>query len=90
MEEIDKLLFTKEFPSIEDVDQMEVENSLPKDEDDEVLLEIPLLLNQQLKDNIALFQYPLRPSWRPYDPTLLHQMKMKPKQQKGSKTFFGN
>uniref|UniRef100_A0A6B2KZC2 DNA-directed RNA polymerase III subunit RPC5 n=1 Tax=Arcella intermedia TaxID=1963864 RepID=A0A6B2KZC2_9EUKA len=49
--------------------------------DDEVLQTIDVYLNHQASGDICFFQYPLRPPWRPYDPVLRQETRIKPHSQ---------
>ncbi|EGG20447.1 RNA polymerase III subunit [Cavenderia fasciculata] len=57
------------------------------DGEDYVVQEVPVYLNQQLSDNLFLFQYPLRQPWRPYDMTQLDSIRIKPRQQRVEMDF---
>jgi len=41
------------------------------DADDEIVGEVEVILSQDLANSLYVVQYPLRPPWRPYDPTNL-------------------
>lgn len=39
----------------------------PSFDGDEVLQEIDIYFSNSLSNDLILFQYPLKPAWRPYD-----------------------
>lgn len=47
-----------------------------EDDDDEIVAEIDVYLSKALKDDLAIFQYPLRPAWR--ENSEMEEVKMKP------------
>uniref|UniRef100_A0A7S4G0G6 DNA-directed RNA polymerase III subunit RPC5 n=1 Tax=Eutreptiella gymnastica TaxID=73025 RepID=A0A7S4G0G6_9EUGL len=47
------------------------------DEDDEIVGEFDVFISQQMPNQLYLLQYPLRPSWRPYDLEQLKTIRMK-------------
>ena len=72
---------------------------MSEDEDDEVVTRIPVQLRRAREDApLSLFQYPLRPHWRPYDTTeaslqsarvrpVHNQVELKLRPETGSSTF---
>ncbi|XP_026400576.1 DNA-directed RNA polymerase III subunit RPC5-like [Papaver somniferum] len=68
----------EEVESKELVESMEVDN----DEDDEVVREIDVFFKPSPIDvdtQLYVLQYPLRPSWRPYDMEKCQEVRVKPK-----------
>jgi len=51
-------------------------------DDDPVISEIDVFLSTTLASDMHLLQYPLRPTWRPYPPENLTDIRIKPSQQK--------
>ena len=47
------------------------------EEDDEIVGEFDVFIGQQMPNQLYLLQYPLRPSWRPYDLEQLKGVRMK-------------
>ena len=54
----------------------------PEKGEDHVVAELDVFISQTLAQQLYLLQYPLRPPWRPYDPTQMAGAKFKPKQQR--------
>jgi DNA-directed RNA polymerase-3 subunit RPC5 len=50
------------------------------DVDDPVVREIDVFLSPALHQNLFLLQYPLRPSWRPYNTSTYGDIRVKPNQ----------
>ena len=69
-----------------DITAMDIERNLRSEEIDEngdyVVGEYDVYLNQKLGSELALFQYPLRPIWIPFDSTQISDIRMKPNQYK--------
>ena len=57
--------------------EMEAKTDTKMDEDDEIVGEFDVFISQQMPNQLYLLQYPLRPSWRPYDLEQLKTIRMK-------------
>eukprot|EP00667_Euglena_gracilis_P007335 EG_transcript_7408 len=60
------------------------------EEDDEVVGEFDVFIGQQMPNQLYLLQFPLRPSWRPYDVEQLKAVRMKKGLQKVEMDFQVN
>jgi hypothetical protein len=53
-----------------------------EEEEDEVVKIVDVYLSQEAAPNLYLLQYPLRPTWRPYDRENITEVRYKPKARK--------
>ncbi len=53
-----------------------------EEEQDEVVKVIDVYLTQEASNNLYLLQYPLRPTWRPYDRKNIEEVRFKAKSKK--------
>jgi hypothetical protein len=72
-----------------DITAMDIEHNLREEDEngDYVVGEYDIFLNQKLASELALFQYPLRPLWIPFDTSQISDIKMKPNQFKVEMDF---
>lgn len=57
-------------------------SAVPEGEEDEVVKIVDVYLSQEAAPHLYLLQYPLRPTWRPYDRENITEVRYKPKARK--------
>ena len=66
---------------------LDTEMKLNGDEEDEIVKEIDVFMSQSLSNQLHILQYPLRPPWRPYNRSYLHEVRYKPVKKKMEMDF---
>jgi len=66
---------------------LDTEMKLNGEEEDEIVKEIDVFMSQSLSNQLHILQYPLRPPWRPYNRSYLHEVRYKPVKKKMEMDF---